>query len=243
MRRTMGLVIRTADYNDNDRMLTLLTRDFGMMSARVKGAKKQTAKLFGASSLFCCGEYEFYEKNGRFGVRGCAIRCTFGNLRDDYEAFSAACLIADAAGKVAQEECENVKLFALVVQALYALDTGAEPEVVICYFLQRLLYIEGLYPDLTRCALCGGRGAVRFTPQGGVCAACTDGQGVAIDADFAGALADMAGVLPRDMASVQIPQAARGRVSGALIAYLEHVLQMRLKSARFVCAPSERQVR
>ena len=41
------------------------------------------------------------------------------------------------------------KLFALVVNALYALDTSdAPPGTVLCYYLQRLLKIEGLYPSL-----------------------------------------------------------------------------------------------
>ena len=80
-RETLAVVIRTADYKDNDKMLTLLTKEYGRMSANARGAKKQTSKLFSAASLFCCGEYAFYEKDGRFGLKGCEIKRTFFNLQ------------------------------------------------------------------------------------------------------------------------------------------------------------------
>jgi recombinational DNA repair protein (RecF pathway) len=40
MRKTMAVVIRTVDFKDNDRMITFLTKDYGLMSAKVRGAKK-----------------------------------------------------------------------------------------------------------------------------------------------------------------------------------------------------------
>lgn len=235
MRTTTGIVLRAVDYRDNDLMLTLLTKDYGLMSAKAAGAKKPAGKMFAAASLLCCGDYEFYEKGGRFGVRGCQVRYRFFDLQNNYDAYTAACVIADAACKVAQEESADPKLFALVSQALYALDTGGEPKAMLCYFLQRLLYIEGVYPAVSHCAVCGEARAVKFSSQyGGVCGAHAQAQDAALTGDMADALVAMAAVLPRDMKEVKVSEAAAGRLLPALIGYLENVTGKPIKSARFV---------
>jgi DNA repair protein RecO (recombination protein O) len=235
LRTTTGIVLRAVDYRENDRMLTLLTKDYGLMSARAAGAKKPSGHMFASAALLCCGDYEFYEKGGRFGVTGCEIRYRFFDLQNDYDAYAAACVVADAACKVAQEENADPKLFALVSQALYALDKGADPKSALCYFLQRLLYIEGVYPALSHCAVCGDARAVRFSAQhGGVCPAHAAPQDTLLTADMADALVAMAGVLPRDMKDVKLSAAAAGQLLPALIGYLEGVIGKPLRSAKFV---------
>lgn len=237
MIKTNAIIIRTADYNETDRMITLLTRDRGLLSAKVKAAKKQTSKLFCSSSLFCCGEYEFYEKGGYYGVRGCEITHSFQKLPQDYEAYSTACFIADAAGKVAQEDFEEPKLFALVVNALYALESSVAPDTVLCYFIQRLLFLEGLYPGLDACVLCGRGDVSHFSQEhgGAVCGQCAQAHGgKRIDKKILGALSGMAGVLPKDIANVRIQKEIENSLKHMLISYLEYVLQRPLKTSKFV---------
>ncbi len=239
MIKTSAMVIRTADFKDADRMLTLLTKDFGLMSAKVKSAKKQTSKLFSGSNLFCCGNYEFYEKNGHYGVRGCSITHSFQKLAEDYDAYSAACFIADAAAKVAQEQYPAPKLFALVVNALFALETAAEPDTVICYFIQRLLYIEGLYPGTDECVLCGERQTTHFSGEHGgtVCARCAKLHGgERTGNDVLEALRSMAGVIPKDIGSLRIEKEAAARLKRLLVSYLENALSGPLKASKYIKA-------
>lgn len=234
--RTSAIVIRTADFGEADRMLTLLTKDRGLLSAKVKAAKKQTSKLFCASSMFCCGEYEFYEKGGYYGIRGCGITHSFQKLPEDYDAYSAACVIADVAEKAAQQDLKEPKLFALVVNALYALETKAAPrDTVLCYFLQRLLYIEGLYPSPDSCVSCGSPKATRFSAERGgfVCETCANGA-ARVGRDVLDALRSMEGIVPKEIAKVKIPENTRGKLKDILIALTENALQKRLKTARFV---------
>ena len=48
-RKVDALVLRTADYGESDRMLTLFTMQYGKLTAGAKGVGKAAAKLrFGA---------------------------------------------------------------------------------------------------------------------------------------------------------------------------------------------------
>lgn len=238
MIKTSAVVIRTADFKDADRMLTLLTKDYGLMSAKVKAARKQTSKLFCSSGLFCCGEYELYAKGGYYGVRGCNITHSFQKLPEDYNAYSAACFIADAAGKVAQEDYPAPKLFALVVNALFALETKAvDADTAVCYFLQRLFLIEGLYPSLDACILCGRADVSYFSAEhgGALCPDCAKTYGgEMISGEALDTLRLMADVIPKDMGKLQISERMGNRLKTLLISYLEHALQHPLKTSKFI---------
>ncbi len=239
-RKTLAVVIRTADYKDNDRMLTLMTKEYGRMSANVRGAKKQTSKLFSAASLFCCGDYIFYEKNGRFGVKGCQIRRTFFGLQNDYDAFSASCFLADVLDKVALEDNVSAGLFSLFAHSLYILDTGALPaDTVICYFLQRLFYIEGIYPCLDCCVVCAKSNSLKVfscISGGAVCANCAkEHGGTVIDEAFINAMRNMARVAPKDMGTLAFEHKVVKTMKPILIGYLENMLQRQLKTTKFIC--------
>ncbi len=239
MRKTLAVVIKTADFKDNDRMVTLLTKDYGKMPAKIRGAKKQTSKLFCASSLFCCGEYGFYEKNGFYGVKSFHEKYSFARLQNDYDVFSAACFIADAANTVAQEDYEAPKLFALTINVLYALDKKLVSwAAAVCYFVQRLLYIEGIYPSIENCVICGSRSALTafsLNDGGVVCASCAKEHGAKrIDSGVLNALYKMVNILPRDIEKVSIDKRIEKKLASVLIEYFEHALQKPLKSSRFI---------
>lgn len=42
--KTEGIVLRYADYKDADRMLTLLTPDYGLISVSARGVRRQNAQ-------------------------------------------------------------------------------------------------------------------------------------------------------------------------------------------------------
>ena len=78
-----GVVLRTVNYRDFDRMLTLFTREEGRLSACARGAHRQKSPLSAASTLFCTGEYVLEEKNGRFFVKSCMLDAAYYPLRED----------------------------------------------------------------------------------------------------------------------------------------------------------------
>ena len=52
-----ALMLKAADYNENDKILTLLTAERGRITAGIKGVKKAGAKLKFAAQPFCFAEY------------------------------------------------------------------------------------------------------------------------------------------------------------------------------------------
>ena len=176
-RKSMCIVVRANDYRDHDRMLTLVSRDFGRVDALSRGCRKQGSPLIAASEPFCCGEYTFYVKGERSYVNQCEIRESFFALRGNMEAFYVSSALADIAGRVAMPEQGSPRLFSLLVNCLYALnaDVGRAREI-FCFFTVKLLDVLGQRPDLEMCRACRG---VPQDTVGILCGACISCKGKA----------------------------------------------------------------
>ena len=85
---TNAIVLRRADYRENDRMLTLFSPTLGRIDALCRGCRRQKSPLMAASELFCSGEYVLYQARERTTVISCQIADSYYPLRADYERLS-----------------------------------------------------------------------------------------------------------------------------------------------------------
>ena len=60
-----AIVLRYANYRDNDRMLTLFSPTKGRIEALARGCRKPRSPILNASELFALGDFELYERGGK----------------------------------------------------------------------------------------------------------------------------------------------------------------------------------
>ena len=51
--KTQGLVLRVTEYRDSDAMLTVLTKEQGLMSFKARGVRSRRSQLKSACQLLC----------------------------------------------------------------------------------------------------------------------------------------------------------------------------------------------
>ena len=61
MAKTKGLVIKEQTVGESDRLVTLLTADYGLVNAFVRGAKQLKNRLAASTSLFAYSEFSIYQ--------------------------------------------------------------------------------------------------------------------------------------------------------------------------------------
>ncbi len=175
-----GMVIRTVDYRDNDRILTLFTAEQGRVDAKARNCRKPTSPLLACTQPFAYGEYQlFYHKNKYIVDQGEVLE-SFYPLREDVGRFAAASLCAAMCLEGVQAEEASREIFSLLYHTLSFLTYGEnDPRDLAACFLIRFLSLAGYRPAITRCAVCGRDlredPVIRFLPDrgGAVCAACS----------------------------------------------------------------------
>ena len=100
-----GIVTRYANYRDNDRILTLFTRERGLISAAARGCRRPKSPLLPASELFVSGEFVLFFNREKYTLQSCDVQEAFYPLREDVERFAAgAYMLALANGGAVTEQ-------------------------------------------------------------------------------------------------------------------------------------------
>lgn len=175
-----GIVIRAADYQDNDRLVKLYTPEAGKVQAVLRGVKKAGAKLKYAAQLFHFGEYVFAAKSAGFRtVTNCASHEPFSKLYAGGapETYFAASFILDLIDKATPDREPNPEMFILLLKALREfLKQNADPKMIAAYFTLKALRAAGYRYKFGECAACGAplRGPRKFDAYigGMVCPVC-----------------------------------------------------------------------
>ena len=105
-----GLVIRETDYGDSDKLLTVLTAEYGQMTVIAKGARSSKSKVMPLCRLFTYANLEYYEKNGRRWLSGGSVNDSFFGISADIRGFALASYVVQLAAEITGEgvEAESV---------------------------------------------------------------------------------------------------------------------------------------
>ncbi len=174
-----GLVLRSVNLGEADRLITVFTKEMGTVSALVKGVRSLKNKNMYATQQFCYSTLTLFGKGDKLWVREAALIESFYGLRDSIEALSLAGYIVEVLSDITTEEREE-DLLRLSLNSLYALsEKKYPPNKVKAAFEIRALSIAGFMPDVLACSLCGkGEGDFFFDIMGGhiTCCACREKQ-------------------------------------------------------------------
>lgn len=138
-----ALVIRTANYGENDRMVTLLTAGRGKFGAAMKGVRKAGAKLNFAAQPFCFAQYTVAERSDRKTVISASLYDGFYSLREDMTRYYTAICVLEACDALLPEEMPAGAMLVAAVDTLKKLCEGEEYALIS--FLLQALEISG-YP-------------------------------------------------------------------------------------------------
>ncbi len=174
---TQGIVLRETNYKEADKILTVLTRDFGKRTVKARGCRRKTSKLMAASQLLVYSDMTLNQRGEYLTLNETEVLDQFWSVRQDIELLAAGSYFCEVLEATAQEGQEAGDLLALLLNSLYALDTLKKPkELVKAAFELRLLCLTGYEPLIDACAVCGKRDPVepRLNLTQGVlhCAAC-----------------------------------------------------------------------
>ncbi len=233
-----ALVLRTVDYGERDRIVTLLTRERGKLSAFARGARSSRRRFGGALEPFTLLHAELVERGGDlWGLEDASVERAHGHVREDLARIACASYAVELARELVRDAEPHAELFDGVVDYLARLDEGpARP-----WDLRRLeldaLRAAGLLPVLESCARCGrpaGDGGARFDPaQGGVlCAACAPTAGPGSSTAGAASISALRRIGRGEPVEPDAPGGAEARA--LLGACIEAHLGKRLQSRRFL---------
>lgn len=177
--KTEALVLR--DYKiEEDRILTLLSREHGVITAYAGGANRMRSALASSTELLCYSSFVLFKNKDRHSVdHADSIRAFFG-LRKEVESLSLATYFAELASELASQT-EADACLRLLLNTLHYLEKGLRSREFLKPLLElRMLTLAGYMPNLVACRECAAyeSPSMLFFPAYGdiVCESCQAGQ-------------------------------------------------------------------
>ena len=158
-----GLVLKTIQRTDSDRLIVLFTVERGKITVCAKGSRSAKCKILPCIEPFSYSEFVLYEKDGFFWIKEGLLIENFYAIREDVKKLALASYICEVLDLAVYENMEEPELLRLGLNSLYAIATNLRPlRVIKSVFEVRASMLLGFAPNMEHCAKCGGKSAQQF---------------------------------------------------------------------------------
>ena len=153
---TDGLVIKETNIRDNDRLITVITRDMGVINAFVRGAKSIKSRRSPATSLLAFSNFNLECKGDTYTVTEASVNKIFFTAGSDIVVLSIAQYFCELCNILRPVEGEAEEFLRLILNSLHFLtENKRSPELIKAITELRVAVIAGYAPNLIACDGCG----------------------------------------------------------------------------------------
>lgn len=155
--RTDGIVIREQNTGEQDKLITILTKEKGIIKAFVNGGRNPKNKNVSSTALLCYSDFSVEKtKKDVYFIKEATSKKVFFSLRQDIVDLSLAQYLSELAGELAPREEEAGEFLPLLLNSLHLIATKSKGRSLVKTVCElRMLTLAGYMPGLVACKKCG----------------------------------------------------------------------------------------
>lgn len=184
-----GIVIKQSDFGETNRILTIFTKEQGVIRVAVYGAKSTRNKKSGLSQMLTYGDFILNDTGKDIMTLQSvdALECFFP-IQEDIVKLSLSVYFIDLFYNLININLPDEGMLNLLLNCLYALAyKEIDEETIRSVFELRVISYAGYMPNLYTCTRCSKNdNIIGFSAKSGgiVCEKCIDGEDEPINADI-----------------------------------------------------------
>ncbi len=177
---TEGLILKEQTIGDKDRLVTVLTKNQGVLRCFVRGGKNMKNTCFAATQTMCYSRLSIFHGKSSYVIDEAESIRLFYQIRKDIEQLALAQYFCELAIFAVPEGTESSEQLRLLLNCLHFIPLGTKPLLFIkAVYELRLMISLGYHPDMLYCTGCGCYEAdlMYFDTVKNhlICSSCTDG--------------------------------------------------------------------
>lgn len=242
-----GVVLSAMPVGEFDKRLVLLTRQRGKITVFAKGARRPKSPFMAVANPFVFGNFTLYEGRSSYNLNQAEATHHFVELAAEQPGIYYGFYFLELADYYGRENVDEKEMMNLLYVSLRALlNPNIDNELVRYVFEFRTLVIQGEYPEIFQCAVCGeGEGLEYFSLQteGVLCSQCRkqvkDTQKIETSALYA--LQYIAGAPLNRLYTFKVSPQVLHQLKNFVSAFLRHHTDREFKSLeilKLMCRPT-----
>lgn len=175
-----GIVLSARNFGENDKILTVLTKERGKVELTAQRARRQNSLLFAVAQPFVYAEFIVTYKRNYTYLNSAECKDTFGDLREDFDAIMYATYFAEVAEYCTVEMQDERNILNLLYITFQAIRKKKMPlPLMKQVFEYRILQYHGVGLQVFQCIECGKEEELQYLSfeRGGIfCEKCGRGK-------------------------------------------------------------------
>lgn len=151
-----GIVLGARNWGEADKVMTIFTRERGIVRAAAFGCRRPRSPLAGAMQMFVHADLQFAEGGRLETVKTASVRSHHAKLSIDLTALSYATFVAEVIREFVPEGVADATFFDRLGAILTAFETR-NPRVTALAAVLQTLAAAGLRQSYEHCLHCGTR--------------------------------------------------------------------------------------
>lgn len=238
---TDGLIIGEQDIGEKDRLVTVLTREKGIIRAFVKNCKSLKSSKGTATRLLCYSRLSVFFGRDTYIIDDAVCKEMFINLRNDIINMSLAQYFCEIALYFSPQETNAESYLKLMLNALYLLSNNKRLLPVIKSAVEfRIMSYSGYMPNLVSCSECNcyENEIMYFLPRSGklICKDCISSNReykIALDMSVVTAMRYCIYAEPKKMFNFKLPQSKLKLLEKCSEEYIMYITEHKFKTLDF----------
>ncbi len=149
--RLKGIVLKTIDYKEADKLASIFTLEHGLISAKFTGVKKEKAKLKAFTQPFVFADFILNKSGNLRTVTSASLIDNFSGIIASYEKTICGYIVLDIIRSILPSEKEEQDVFLLTLSALKNIEEKDEKIATIDFILKFINFAGlGLSFDLDK---------------------------------------------------------------------------------------------
>ena len=172
-----AVVLKTDDFGDANRVVTLFTKEYGKLEANAYGCRRSRSPLSGALQMFNHISAELTRGTKVDIIREADILNFYDALTKDLERLAYASLLFEIINRMTLPRQQELETFKLLTNSLPVL-SKRNPRIAALIGACQFMETSGEQLNFSRCVHCGkeifGDAAISLIDGGAVCMNCVD---------------------------------------------------------------------
>ena len=144
--KTNAIIINETDYNEYDKLFTLLSEDFGKISVYAFGIRRQNSRNLGKARIFTFGTFELKLVKDSYQLDNIILKKSFEKIISNYEYNCYASYFIELVDYFILENMESKNVCELLYYTFKAInDEKMDLDLIRLVFELKILQYQGLY--------------------------------------------------------------------------------------------------
>lgn len=157
LERMDGIIIKTQDYGETHKIVTIFSKKLGKFSAIARGAKKPKSRMAAVTQPFIYGEFFVYVNSGLSTIQQGEVVYSFRSIREDIIKTAFTAYITELTDKLTDFQTPDIYIYDQLYQTMNWIAENGDADIPIMMYELKLFEKGGFAPTVDRCVNCGNR--------------------------------------------------------------------------------------